>query len=58
LIFFEQGGKIYCYESNFNPAMNKEKGKYQTKDEVTINNISYSIDVPEKIVGSNWSMAH
>lgn len=28
--------------------MNKEKGKYQTKDEVTINNISYSIDALEK----------
>ena len=28
--------------------MNKEKGKYQTKDEVTINNISYSNDALEK----------
>jgi len=28
--------------------MNKEKDKYQTKDELTINNIRYSIDALEK----------
>lgn len=39
---------IYHKNSNFNLNMNKEKEIYQNKDEVTINNVSYSLDELEK----------
>jgi len=47
-MFLKMGSKIYRKKSNFNTVMNKEKDIDQTKNEVTINNISYSIDELEK----------
>jgi 3-hydroxyisobutyrate dehydrogenase len=47
-LFFLKGRKIYIKKSNFNPIMNKKDGVNQIKNEVTINNISYSIDELEK----------